>query len=165
MKKRKGFMLVVALFLMVVVAVMGMAFLSTRGLRYQEATRSVAHRRALAVAHAGLEDARVKLEKDPGFPPPGGLEQTVFTYQEELTALTNGPRVGLYTVTVDTTWRKEPYGVILLTSRGQVGDRDWPEATAVARAEIDVWPTSRLTGTGTNPNLFKVIRWSEEGNL
>lgn len=163
--RRRGFMLIVALFLMVIVVVMGMAFLSTRGLRYTEATRSVAYRKALALARGGLEDARVKLEKDPRFPPPGGLEQTVFTYQEEVTALANGPRVGLYTVTVDTTWRKEPYGVILLTARGQVGDRDWPEATATVRAEIDVWATSRLTGTGVNPNLYRVIRWSEEGNL
>lgn len=158
-------MLIVSLFLMIVVVIMGMAFLSTRGLRYQEATRNVAYRRALALARAGLEDARVKLEKDPAFPPQGGLEQTLFTYQEELTALANGPRVGLYTVTVDTTWRKEPYGVILLTSRGQSGDREWPEAGAVVRAEVDVWPVNRLSGAAPNPNLYKVIRWSEEGNL
>ena len=165
MRNRRGFMLILALFLLIAVVLTAMAFVGTRGLRYQEATRAVSHRKALALARAGIEDARVKLEKDSAFPPPGGLEQKIFTYQEEVTDLAKPDKVGSYMVAVDTTWCKDPYGVIVITSTGSTGDPDFPEATAVVRAELDVKPVNRVTGAAPNPNLYKFIRWTEEGDL
>ena len=101
--------------------------------------------RARGLAEAGLEDARVKLDKDVNFPPPGDVDQTLFTYTEEVRDYSN-KIVGYYTVTVDSRWKvpKNPPdptapSVVLVTSVGSLGtDPLKPEASFALRMELDV---------------------------
>ncbi len=70
-----------------------------------------------------MEDARIKLDKDPSFPPSGGLDQFVYSYSENLLD-TSGNLVGFYEVQINSTHRVYPFGVLKIRSIGRVGQRD-----------------------------------------
>lgn len=158
-KKRRGFTLVASLFLLVVLLVLGLAFLGKRVAQYRGAVAVRAAARARAVALAGLEDARVKLEKDALFPPLGSEEQLYFSYTETLRDI-NGQPAGTYTVTVDSRLDKWPYAVVRLTSVGTVGPVDDPQARRRLYAELDVSPTRRGT-TVPNENFYRFINFQD----
>ena len=142
--KRRGFLLILSLLLCVFLLLCGMAFMGKRAAQYRGAFAMQKGIRARALAEAGLEDARVKLDKDVSFPPPGDRDQTLFTYSETVRD-SAGQVVGSYTVTVDSRWKvpqnpPDPNSpsVILVTSVGNLGgDPARPEATYALRMEID----------------------------
>lgn len=143
--RRHGFILVVCLLLLSLFLLGGMAMMGQRAAQYRGAAMLQKLARARALAEAGLEDFRVKLQKDQNFPPPGDQHQNLFTYSEIVTDMANN-RVGHYTVTVDSRYRTpsqppdpESPSVVLATSVGALGsDRLRPEAVYALRLEVDV---------------------------
>lgn len=191
MKAPRGFMIVAALFLVLILLIMSLAFLSKKVLQYRGAVLLKHSALARALAEAGLEDARVKLERDLAFPPPGGEDQEVFSYTEDVYDGTT--RLGSSTVTVDTTWETTPYAVIRITSRGIAGPAEDPLAVRELVAELDVAPDTGRTlphpqivyrerpskplenwfadpkdasgdPTTVNPNYFRYLLWVDRGN-
>ncbi len=144
--KKRGFILAMSLLLCVLLLVLGVGFLGKRAAQSQAAAAEGLAAQARALAEAGLEDARVKLDKDLFFPPPGDVDQDHFSYQEELRDASGANRVGYYLVTVDEARRSAPDppdfhypSVIVVTSTGCVGqDPKQPQAAVTLRMEIDV---------------------------
>lgn len=159
--KRRGFALVVSFLLLLVVFVLGIGFLGKRVALYKEALSTRSAGQARMAALAGLEDVRVKLEKDMKFPPLGSSEQKVFTYSENLCDLPGNP-VGGYLVTVDKRLEQWPYAVIRLTSVGWSGSSSRPNAQRRIYAELDVSSLERGT-SNPNPNFFRFINWLDSG--
>ncbi|MEW6278227.1 MAG: hypothetical protein AB1758_06370, partial [Candidatus Eremiobacterota bacterium] len=110
------------------------------------------------LARAGLEEARIKLQKDLTFPP--CEEQPAFDYSEDLADLDGNP-MGHYEVRVDMTWTDAPYGIAHITAVGRTGSRASPTAQHTIQAELDVLPTDRSNPANPNPNLFRWVRWAE----
>lgn len=148
-KRRRAFLLVIAMLMTLMLVILGMGFLGRRGPQY---AASMAHERGMqarALAEAGLEDARVKLEKDLFFPPPGDSDQFMFSYSEVVRETTgvssDGVVVGSYTVTIDRRFETAPdppdprwASVYIVESLGSLGeDPLHPLATVRLRMEID----------------------------
>lgn len=81
-----------------------------------------------------MEDARAKLNHDLKFPPGGAKGQETFTYSEDVSDF-DGRLVGEYTVTLDLTFRHEPYRLVTIHSTGRIGGRQDPVATRSFQAE------------------------------
>lgn len=157
-------MLATVLILLVLLLVAGIAFLGARVLQYRSSVDAASTAQALALAEAGLEDARVKLEKDYHFPPPGSDEQLTFTYTEDLPEVTSGAPAS-YEVTVDTTYTDPPYSLIQVTVIGTVGPRDKPLARRKLTAEYDVGVWDRQHPDQPNPTLGKFINLTDGGGF
>lgn len=124
--------MIAVLLLLSVLLTMGLALQASQVERYRGASSATQRAVALSLAEAGLEDARVKLEKDPLFPPPGTTEQEQFTYSEDL------DEQGSYTVTIDRTYAGAPHRILLLRSVGCAGKRGSPLARHALIAELDL---------------------------
>lgn len=161
--RQKGFVLAMVLMLTVLFLIIGIGFISSKASIYKGVGQSGAEAQAEALAEAGMEDARVKLDKDPYFPPAGGLDQVVFSYSEDL-ADTAGNVVGSYEVQIDDTHKIYPFGVLKIRSIGRVGPRDAPTAQHTIEAELDVSPFDRSDPAVSNPRNFKFNRWKSSQN-
>lgn len=155
-QRKRGFLLGVVLILSVVLFVMAVGYLGSLPRLYQSTFQAGYLAQARAIARAGLEDARVKLEKDPNFPPPGAETQRVFTYIEDFTDL-DGSVLGSYEVSIDSTFRQLPYQVIQVTSRGQTGPRTNPQAQTTLTASLNLAPLPAA-------NLYRNLRWDDSGS-
>lgn len=121
------------LLLMVLLLVLGGGLLSRQVGHRQAAAAEASALRAQGLAEAGLEDFRLKWERDPQFPPPGDdLER--FSYTEALGG-------GRYEVEVDLRFRLAPTRVLRVTSRGVLG-----EASSVLVGEFDLVTPPRRPG-------------------
>lgn len=135
-----------SLLLCVLLLVLGVGFLGKRAAQSQAGAAESLAAKARALAEAGIEDARVKLDKDLFFPPPGDVDQTQFSYQEALYDASGANLAGYYDVVIDLSQRHapdppDPYypSIILVTSTGLVGDNPKaPLAAVTLRMEIDV---------------------------
>jgi len=165
MKARSGFVLAACLLLTLVLFVMGAGLLGSRGSQYKSAVKSAEASRARALAEAGLEDARAKLEKDLSFPPPGGQDQKQFSYTEFVTDFGSAEPLGGYVVTVDTRMLSEPYQVVRISSLGFLGPAQAPLATRRISVEVDMSLENRVTGAAPNPNLGRYLNYRDEGSL
>ena len=132
MRNRRGAVLVAVLLLAVVFLVGGIALTTQQQTRYAAVAAEIDALQALTLAESGLEDALVKLQKDPDFPPRGDPAQLTFTYSE--TVLTDGREVGDYTVSIDTSYEAEPFEFYLVTVQATTDS----EVTQTLTAEIDV---------------------------
>lgn len=160
-RSRRAFLLIMALILIIILVVMGFGFLGSRVGQYQSTGRAVNAAQARAIARAGIEDARAKLNLDIGFPPPPGAGQPSFTYVEDLQDM-SGAAVGFYRVRFD--WSKAyeaPYFVLSLTSTGYLGPRTAPVAQHTYRAYIDVSPIK----SPKSPTYYQVVRFDDLGEL
>lgn len=138
MKNQPAFMLIVVLLVAALVMTLGLGYLSGNSPRYNASVYAKSSAQAKALAEAGLEDARVKLQKDPRFPPIGDATQTTFAYRETLQDL-DGQLAGSYVVTLDWTYLVAPYYVVVVTSQGLVGpDPAKPTGNCVLHAEFDL---------------------------
>lgn len=145
MKVRRGFVLVFSLLLLLLLTLGGMILLGQRAAQYKAAALAPRTALARALAQAGLEDARVKLEKDLNFPPPGDNKQTLFRYDEAVRDL-DGVLVGHYEVTVDSRHAVPDQppaayapSVVIVTAMGRAGaDPKAPDAVYGLRMEVDV---------------------------
>lgn len=149
-KRHSGSALITVLLLISVLLILGMAFLTQRVQQSRAASAAESAAVARALAEAGLEDARVKLEKDQGFPPTDNDTQLKFSYTEEMTPVGGGAAIGSYTVTVDLE-AKEDHSVVVVHSIGRVANSD-PVVQTELYAELD------LSGTiSSNPKFFRYI--------
>lgn len=165
--RSKGAVLVFALLLSTLLLILGVGFIAQRGLEYGSVSELQDRAQARELAMAGMEDARVKLEKDPFFPPVGGFGQSTFTYSEDVLDPDTNRMVGLFTVTVDLSRREEPYRIIRVQAIGQAVERRAPDApprsTYRIYAEIDVASNERGGALGVaNPRLYQYIEWKEQ---
>lgn len=144
--RRRGSILIATLLLLSLLLVAGLGLHGAQAQRYRGAAALGRQTAALALAEAGLEDARVKLEKDPLFPPRGAPEQAVFRYSEDLGA-------GSYTVTVDRTFAGPPHFLLVVRAQGRAGSRDETETRVTLVAEMDQAVEVR-GGSGPNPAYF-----------
>ncbi len=154
--RRPGFIMIAALLITVILVVAGMAYLGSRVAQYRGAAKGLEAAQARALARAGIEDARVKLEKDYRFPPQSAYDQPVFTYSEDVRD--GGTVIGSYTVSIDEMHRSSPFFVLRITSVGVVGNRTSPSAQATIRADLD-------TSTADPNRVFRFLRWEESTNL
>ena len=167
-KGKAGAILVFALLLSALLLVLGVGFISQRGLEYGSVSELQDRAQARQLALAGMEDARVKLEKDPFFPPAGGFNQQNFTYSEDVRdPEDSGRMLGLFTVALDLSRKEEPYRIVRIQSVGQVVDRRAPDApirsTYRIYAELDVASFARGGALGeSNPRLYQFINWREQ---
>lgn len=142
MVKRRAFLLLTSLLLGVVLLLLGMGFISSQADRYGGVKRAAETAQARALAIAGLEDARVKIQNDIQFPPPMAAGQTTFSYGEVLD-LGDPPILGHYNVVIETAYNQDPTFVLLVTSTGSIGDPNAPDAQYRIRAEMDMNPAGR----------------------
>lgn len=121
------------LLLMVLLLVLGGGLLSRQVGHRQAAAAEAAALRAQGLAEAGLEDFRLKWERDPNFPPPGE-ELERFAYSEALGG-------GRYEVEVDLRFRLAPTQILRVTSRGVLG-----QASCILVGELDLRTPPRRAG-------------------
>lgn len=133
--QRRGMLVVVALLILGVALVAGIGLMSSQVANYRGVNAAVESAQALALAQAGLEDARLKLERDIDFPPPGDPGQLLFTYSEDV--LIDGVRVGAYRVSIDTSFESTDYDLLRITSTGLVGNSESPRAQRTLHLDLD----------------------------
>lgn len=137
--------MVVALLVLAVALVAGIGLMTSQVSNYHGVQSAEDAAQALYLAQAGLEDARLKLERDLQFPPRGdgnymedtsaGLqEQTLFTYSEDV--FVRGKRVGSYRVSIDTSFVPN-YQFTRVTSYGLVGPTEAPSAQRILKLDLD----------------------------
>jgi hypothetical protein len=160
-RSRRGFLLITTLLVSILIFLVCGAMVHRRSRQYEAANHQVAAARALALAEAGLEDARVKLNKDADFPPFGSEDQLVFSYVEQVFGLDGVTALGSYEVTLDMRWREPPMQIYRITSIGTSGEPDSPLAISRLTVELDVAPNLRSDFTQPNPNYFMFV--SREG--
>lgn len=139
-------MYLLVLLLTSLLLVLGMAFLASQGPENQLSQDLVEATQAYQLARSGIEEARLKLAKDPAFPPRGGQDSQLFTYSESLRD--GDTLVGTYRVTVDVALSGAPHFLYALTSSGYTGSPGSPGA----QSQIRCW-VSTLT--------LQVVRWDE----
>jgi len=152
--KRRGFLLAMVLMLSMILLVFGLAFLGSRGRQYQSVIQASQEAQAQQLAHAGVEDARVKFDRDIQFPPSLAVGQNSFSYCENLTTA-GGAYLGQYRVVVDMTYSRPPFSVACINSTGSVGPVNAPEALRTYLCYLDLTPGSA--------NRYRVIRWDDLG--
>lgn len=145
--RRRGMLLVVALLVLGVALLAGMGLMSSQVSNYRGVHAAQDAAMALCLAQSGLEDARLKLERDALFPPRGDgnlvqpdtgskpQEQSLFTYSEDL--YLSGKRVGSYRVSIDTSF-VPGYQFVRIISNGLVGLTEAPSAQRVLKVDLDV---------------------------
>lgn len=161
---RKGSILVAILMLSLILFILGMSFCAIKGLQYRKSSLRLNSSLAGAIARAGMEDARIKFEKDQDFPPPGDDDQKVFAYTEYFYDNDGKMLLGCYSITVDSTMAEPPYQIIRITSIGFAGPPGEPSAKKKIEVELDIAPKLRNSPTTNNPNYFKFINWTESGS-
>ena len=155
MVTRRGSALLIALLIAIVIFVAGIALVFQFRSDYQQRFQSAQWVQVLALAQAGLEDFRVKLERDPNFPPLSDVEQTVFEYTEQI-----APEGG-FQVSSDTSLRRNPWQLVLVRSRGYLGTSNSPTLVVALEGEFDVSAVQRGT-TSPNPKAFQFLLVSRE---
>jgi hypothetical protein len=161
--RRNGFVLLAALLLVSLFLIMGMGFLAQRRGQQEAVAASRLHFQARELARTGLETTLVRLAKRHEYPPaygPGGQE--TYSYSEFVTDY-DGNRLGNYKVRVHYQMGRDPYFLVRITSRGQVGVTDSARAQAILHAEVDIAEYVRDSDPPVpNPNRFKILSIREE---
>jgi len=141
--------LLTALFVAVLLFVSGLALVFQMRADFQQRFQAARWTQARALAEAGLEDFRCKLERDPHFPPLQDIEQTVFQYEESLS-----PQSG-YQRWSDVSLRKDPWRLVLVRSTGYLGNVHQPSVLVTLEGEIDVSVKLRATPAVDNPFAYQ----------
>lgn len=155
MRTRRGFVLLLCVLLALIILALGMGLLAGNAAGYSGAAQARRAAQARAVAEAGLEDARLKLERDVDFPLPGSGDEKTFSYSEDFPDA-SGNAWGSYEVTIDSTWLKA-YSVLVVTSVGTV--RYGPDD--VARRKL----TAEMDVSTTRGHLYQYVNIRDEGSL
>lgn len=160
-------LLIVALLVLGVALLAGMGLMSSQVSNYRGVHAAEDAAMALCLAQSGLEDARLKLERDALFPPRGDgnlvkpdsgskpQEQSLFTYSEDM--YLNGQRLGSYRVSIDISF-VPGYGFIRVISNGLVGTTEAPTAQHVLKVDLDV-------NTSRNATTFMPIKIEDPSGL
>lgn len=133
--RRRGMLLVVALLVLGVALVAGMGLMTSQVSNYRGVKSVEDAAQALALAQSGLEDARLKLERDLDFPPKGDPGQTLFTYSEDVRI--GSERIGSYRVSIDMAFHSSHYDMVRIVSTGLVGPGSEPTAQRTLKVDLD----------------------------
>ncbi|MBS2039701.1 hypothetical protein JST97_32245 [bacterium] len=147
--KRRASALLSALLIAVLLFVSGLALVFQMRADFQQRFQASRWAQARALAEAGLEDFRCKLERDPHFPPLQDIEQTVFEFEERV-----NPQGG-YQVRSDVSLRKDPWNLILVRSTGYLGDMRRPILLVRLDGEFDVSVKVRSAPASDNPFSYQ----------
>jgi len=150
---KRGSALISVLIGLSLLAILGAALLQRQRLAYAEATLARHGLQALALAEAGLEDARLKLEKDGWFPPPGAPTQPRFAYSESLEW--QGKEVGHYQVTIDRSHAFAPHYVLRVEAWGFEAEQGTRRGLM---AEFDTCPHRRGQPDQPSPHPYRLLR-------
>lgn len=170
MKKKKGAVLIVVLILLMALFVMGMTILGMKSTQAKNSRMMMHSVISKYVAESGMEDARIKLQKDLDFPPIDGRQTTSFTYNEPLSFPGDNNSVGSYTVTVDVS-RCNPDDpnydqTIIINSKGEIKDGFGKVvSTHLITGILDASITDRNGNGSLNPFLYQYIDWQDHGNI
>jgi type II secretory pathway component PulK len=159
--RKRGFILVLSLLLCALLFVVGIAFLGLKANQYRSASSAQMAVQAKAFAEAGLEDFRLKLDRDSEFPPQSD-DSGLYNYHDKISVA--GTVQGAYTISIDSTYAGEPFNLLVITCTGEVGETsETSTARRVFRAEVDVSPFSRSDATLPNPNYRRLINVQDLG--
>jgi Tfp pilus assembly protein PilX len=160
-RRNRGFLIILALFLIVLITVTGLGLVQGGTDEYRKATLGLANQQALALAMSGLEDARLKLERDPNFPPDSGAAK-FYSYGEDVTNVGSTTSVGNFEVTIDSTYAETPYLILILNSTGRCKNAN-KEVKRCVRTELDLSLLDRdpLKATDPNPQYFQFVNLAE----
>ena len=155
-------MLLMVLMIASLVMVLGVGFLSSNSPRYNASVYARASAQARALAEAGQEDARVKLQKDASFPPISSASQSTYSYRQTLTD-DSGNLIGSYVVTVDWTYLVAPYFIITVHSQGLVGANPAePLGNCILHARYDMHPIDAAVAHPRDANYGRIIQYWED---
>ena len=165
--RRRGFLLVLSLFLTILLFVLGLSFLGKRAAQYRRVSQAEQAARAKAMAEAGVEDFLVKFDRDATFPPMPS-NQDAFSYSESVTDGTE--RLGGYTVTAVGTHSRAPYYVLKVFVTGDAGENaSKPDAQRTMEMELDISPLERFDRNrdgdfnDPNPSFRQVMNFNDRG--
>jgi len=137
-RPHRGFLLVFALLLSVLISLVALSMLSLRKSSYASSQGAIQAVQARALARSGLSDIWVKISKDPLFPAGVGDRQVRFTFRE-IVRDNDEHLIGSYTVIVDRSHRLS-HRVLRLESLGVVGEADARSARHRIYAELSIDP-------------------------
>lgn len=133
---KRGFLLVFALLLTVLISMIALGVLGLKKGGYASSQAAVNSIQARSLARAGMADIWVKISKDPFFPAGVGDDQTRFSYREEIEN-TAGQTVGSYSVLLDRRYRLS-HEIILLECTGVSGTLNSESAHHTIYAELSI---------------------------
>lgn len=154
--KNRGLALMLVLFLTAFLLVLALGLLQRRSAQYKSANSQVQALQAYELAQAGLESARVRLDKDLSFPP-RGEHQLQFQSTEPVYDVDNATVVGYYQLEIDSRWAQEPYYLLKVTSTGCWPHPDRPEARRKLRVQLDLNPA--------HASYYRWVQWTDDGTL
>lgn len=152
--QKRGFLLVFALMLTILVTIIALGLLGVRRGNYAASVAIVNSIQARSLARSGMNDIWAKLANDPYFPTGIGDEQLQFAYREEVVDST-GREVGSYTVRIDRRYR-QTHKVVLLESTGTAGGLNASSSTFTIYAELSTEVGEfefKVWHEGTSPRL------------
>lgn len=155
--KNRGIALIVVLFLTTFLLVLALGLLQRRADQYKAANSQAEALHAYELAQAGLESARVRLDKDQAFPP-RGEHQKQFSCTEPVYDVDNATVVGYYQLEIDSRWAEAPYYVMKVTSTGCWPHPDRPEARRKLHVQLDLDPAHATT-------YYRWTQWTDDGTL
>lgn len=162
---RRGVVLVAVLLILALLVIFGLVMLSKESAHFEAARRDAFSAQAFELAMAGLEDARVKLDKDYHFPRSNGSEQVLLSYSEVVYDLDEVTELGSYRVTIDQRWQNENYQVLRITSVGYAGPASQIKANRRLVVYLDTAAELRGAPGTPNPNYFEFINFEDRGSL
>lgn len=125
--RHRGFLLVLALLLTVLISLISLSLLGMKSGGYTSSRAAVNLLQARSLAHSGMADIFIKLSKDPLFPDGMGDTQERFSYREEVTD-SSKKVAGSYTVVIDRKYR-HTHQVIRVECTGVSGELTNESAT------------------------------------
>lgn len=163
-RRRRGFLLITALLLSLLLFILTMAYLYSAQRSNSEASSTAGHEQAAALAQCGLSDALAKLRVDSSFPPHADERDGPYSYTE--TVSWNGLTQGGYRVTVDSSWNTDPWNVLIIQSQGYPGERLLEGRTQCSlRAVIDMQPRDRSNPANLNARCGEIIEFQSDAAL
>ena len=133
----RGSVLIFVLLLTALFFLLGVALISQSQGALKASQSSARAAEARALAWAGLADARGKLSRIFYYPPPGGDDQDLYSYTEDVRAVDSQAVVGSYNVVVDVRTAESPYFLLRIRSEGVLGERTHPAGRSIVTAELD----------------------------
>ncbi len=154
---KRGF-LIQALLLIALLLVFCLGLLGRQPLAYSGAKQTSKMLQARQLALAGVEDIRVKLERDYQTRQLGQVRSV--NYVEDV--FNGSETIGSYHVTVNQELQDTPFELLQIECEGLLGkDRQHPESRVVISTLFDLRKENRQ-GPGNNPNYFRFIEWNEK---
>jgi hypothetical protein len=151
-RRKRAFLLAMVMVLSLILLIFGMAYLGTRSRQYKSVQQASLEIQAQELARAGIEDARVKFDRDVQFPPTLAIGQYTFNYGEDVVDASN-TYLGSYRVVVNMTYSRPPFSVAIITSTGFVGPASAPTGQHTYSAYLNLDPA------GT----YGFVRWDDLG--